>query len=203
MKRSTVVLLGLAVAMVAACGGNPPPPPPPPVNQDSIDAERARLDSIRRAEEARRDSIARAEAARRDSIARAEEAARLETERLRNIIMERIHFDFDRSEVRSGDAEILDRKLAVLRANPQVRIRIAGHCDERGSDEYNIALGNRRANAAMQYLVSRGIDASRIETASFGEERPMASGSNEEAWAQNRRDEFEVIAGGDRLVSGE
>lgn len=201
MKRSTVILVGLAVATMGACGGTPPPPPPAPVNQDSIDAERVRLDSIRRAEEARGDSIRRAEEARRDSVRRAEEAARREAERLRNVIAERVYFDFDKSEIRAGDAEILDHKLAILRANSQLRIRIAGHADERGSDEYNLALGNRRANAAKHYLVSRGIDASRVETVSFGEERPAASGSTEEAWAQNRRDEFEITAGGDGLTA--
>src|SRR5213078_3343389 len=74
---------------------------------------------------------------------------------------------------------------------------ISGHCDERGSDEYNLALGNRRATAAKQYLVSHGIDGGRIETSSYGEERPLAQGHDEGAWAQNRRDEFEIIGGGD------
>src|SRR5207247_508217 len=84
-------------------------------------------------------------------------------------------------------------------ANPDLRIRISGHCDERGSDEYNLALGNRRATAAKQYLVSHGIDGGRIETSSYGEERPLAQGHDEGAWAQNRRDEFEIIGGGDVL----
>src|SRR5205807_5871502 len=83
--------------------------------------------------------------------------------------------------------------------NPGLRIRISGHCDERGSDEYNLALGNRRATAAKQYVVSHGIDAGRIETVSYGEERPLASGHDEEAWAQNRRDEFEILSGGENL----
>jgi peptidoglycan-associated lipoprotein len=110
-----------------------------------------------------------------------------------------IHFDFDKSVLRPDDQATLDQKVAILTANPDLRIRISGHCDERGSDEYNLALGNRRANAARNYLVSHGIDASRIETASFGEERPVAMGHDEDSWAQNRRDEFEITSGGDML----
>jgi peptidoglycan-associated lipoprotein len=112
-----------------------------------------------------------------------------------------IHFDYDRANVRPGDdAAALDAKVAILQANPNLRIRINGHCDDRGSDEYNLALGNRRAVAVKQYLVNKGIDASRIDTQSWGEERPAAMGSDESAWAQNRRAEFEITGGGDALV---
>ncbi|HXF96692.1 MAG TPA: peptidoglycan-associated lipoprotein Pal [Gemmatimonadales bacterium] len=193
-----LVLVGVAAAAVgAACGGSPPPPPPPPEpNADSIAAERAREDSIRRArEEEERRRREEEERIRRE----AEERART-TEEVRNLLATFIHFDFDKSNIRPGDAAILDQKVAILRANPSVRIRISGHCDERGSDEYNLALGNRRATSAKQYLVNAGIDAGRIETVSFGEERPIAMGHDEESWAQNRRAEFEIIAGGDVLV---
>src|SRR3989454_10505745 len=110
-----------------------------------------------------------------------------------------IHFDYDKSNIRPEDASVLDQKVGILQANSNLRIRISGHCDERGSDEYNLALGNRRATASKQYLVSHGIDAGRVETVSYGEERPLAQGHDESAWAQNRRDEFEIIAGGDAL----
>jgi peptidoglycan-associated lipoprotein len=96
---------------------------------------------------------------------------------------------------------VLDRKADILRANPALRIRISGHADERGSDEYNLVLGNKRSLAAKQYLVSKGVDASRIDVTSFGEERPVDPASNEAAWAKNRRDEFEIIGGGDKLVA--
>lgn len=112
-----------------------------------------------------------------------------------------IHFDLDQDLIKAEDRPILDRKSDILRANPSLRIRISGHADERGSDEYNLVLGNKRALAAKQYLIARGIDAGRIDVTSLGEERPVDSASNEEAWAKNRRDEFEIIAGGDRLVS--
>lgn len=200
MRLTVPLSAGIAVILVAyACGGGPPPPPPPPpVNQDSIDAERARRDSIARAR-AREDSIRRAreaeEAARRDSIAR----VRRETERVRGMLETMINFEYDRSEIRQQDAQVLDQKLAILRANPGLRIQITGHCDERGSDEYNLALGNRRALAARQYLVDRGVSQDRIMTNSLGEERPLDPRSNEEAWARNRRDEFSITAGGDVL----
>ncbi len=111
-----------------------------------------------------------------------------------------IHFEYDKADIRSEDQAILDRKAAVLRANPAVRVRISGHADERGSDEYNQVLGQRRANAAKTYLTGRGIDASRIDVVSYGEERPIDRASTEAAWALNRRDEFEVTAGGNALV---
>jgi peptidoglycan-associated lipoprotein len=87
----------------------------------------------------------------------------------------------------------------VLRANPEVRLRIEGHADERGSIEYNLALGQRRAEAARDWLVGFGIAPNRFETVSWGEDRPLVRASNEEAWAMNRRAEFRIIAGGDQL----
>jgi len=110
-----------------------------------------------------------------------------------------IFFDYDRAELSVESRETLEAKLPILRANPGMRIRISGHTDERGSDEYNLALGQRRAAAAKRYLVSQGIDEARIDVVSFGEERPMVEGSDESAWSQNRRDEFEIVVGGDAI----
>src|SRR5213593_778921 len=202
MRRLHVlVLVGCAAAAVAvACGGNPPPQTPTPtVNQDSIDAAaRARQDSIDRAEAAARDA-AEADRRRQQAIADSLNAIGRTAEAVRTLLATLIHFDYDKAIIRGGDAAVLDQKVAILQANPGLRIRISGHCDERGSDEYNLALGNRRATAAKQYLVSHGIEAGRIETVSYGEERPIAPGHDEAAWAQNRRDEVEIIAGGDAL----
>jgi peptidoglycan-associated lipoprotein len=111
-----------------------------------------------------------------------------------------IHFDYDKADVRSEDQALLDHKAAILQANSNVKLRIGGHTDDRGSDEYNLALGNRRAAAAKRYLENKGIDGSRLEAVSYGEERPLAQGNDEGAWSQNRRDEFEITAGGDNLV---
>ena len=112
-----------------------------------------------------------------------------------------INFEFDRADIRQADQSTLDRKAAILAANSGVRVRISGHADDRGSDEYNLALGNRRAAAAKRYLENKGIDGGRMEVVSFGEERPLNPGTDETAYAQNRRDEFEMTAGGDNLVA--
>jgi len=110
-----------------------------------------------------------------------------------------IYFEYDSDELTSEARAALDARIPVMNANPELRIRIEGHCDERGSDEYNLVLGRRRAEQAKRYLTDRGIDASRIETMSFGRERPAAMGSGEQAWSQNRRDEFQIVAGGENL----
>jgi len=194
---------GLVAAAAAACGGGAPPvtTPAPTPNADSIAAERAKQDSLAH-EQARQDSIRAAQEAERIARQRAADsaaAAGATTTEVKTMLATMIHFDFDKSDIKSNDAGTLDQKVAILQANPALRIRISGHCDERGSAEYNLALGNRRGNKAKEYLVQHGIDAGRIETVSYGEERPIAQGHDETAWSQNRRDEFEVLAGGDVL----
>ena len=202
-RLDLLVVAGLIAAAAAACGGGAPPvtTPAPTPNADSIAAERARQDSAAR-EQARQDSIRAAQEAERIARQRAADsaaAAGASTTEVKTMLATMIHFDFDKSDIKSNDAGALDQKVAILQANPGLRIRISGHCDERGSDEYNLALGNRRANKAKEYLVQHGIDAGRIETVSYGEERPIAQGHDETAWSQNRRDEFEILAGGDVL----
>ena len=106
-----------------------------------------------------------------------------------------IYFDLDRSDITDDSRTKLDAKVPVLTQNTGVRIRIAGHTDSRGSDEYNLALGQRRAAAAKRYLTDRGIDGSRIEIVSFGEERPTCTDESAGCWSRNRRDEFEITGG--------
>ena len=106
-----------------------------------------------------------------------------------------IYFDFDRSELRSDQLPRLRQDLAFMQADSAVRVRIEGHCDERGTTDYNLALGERRAKAARDWLVSQGIAPSRIRTISYGEERPVDPGHDEAAWARNRRDEFHPEGG--------
>ena len=120
---------------------------------------------------------------------RVEEEA-MARERAMESVREPIYFDFDQSDLRSEAREVLNAKAEVLRNYPDIRIRVEGHCDERGTVEYNLALGERRAEAARAYLIDLGIDPDRITTVSYGEERPAVEGSNEAAWSQNRRDEF-------------
>jgi peptidoglycan-associated lipoprotein len=111
----------------------------------------------------------------------------IEGEVFESKLIKDIHFDFDKYDIRPGDTEILKGNAALLMKHPSVRIQIEGHCDERGTIEYNLALGERRANSAKKYLISLGISADRISTISYGKEKPLDPGHNEEAWAKNRR----------------
>jgi len=100
---------------------------------------------------------------------------------------DRVFFDFDKFDLKPPARATLERQASWLKQYPQNTVTVEGHCDERGTREYNLALGERRANAAKNYLVSLGVAASRIKTISYGKERPVALGSNEAAWSQNRR----------------
>lgn len=100
---------------------------------------------------------------------------------------DRVFFDFDKSNIRPDQRATLEKQAAWLKTYPQVKLTIEGHCDERGTREYNLALGERRANSVKDFLVALGINPDRLQTISYGKERPVALGHNEEAWAQNRR----------------
>ncbi len=164
-------------ALVAGCAKKQPPAPPPAPqaapapapaagpNQDSLAAAQRRA----------------ADAARAAALAAA-----------RSALTAPVYFDYEKAELTSQTTAALDAKIPVLNANPGIRIRIAGNCDARGSDEYNLALGQRRAAAAKRYLADHGVDASRIDIISYGRERPAAEGDSEDAYAKNRRDEFEI-----------
>jgi peptidoglycan-associated lipoprotein len=188
MMRASSLLMVLAATALAACGGKKPPeepapqpapaPEPAPAPIQDASADSARMAREKEAAEAAQ----RAKALGADLIAM-------------------INFDYDQANVRSADESTLDRKAAILSANPSVKLTISGHADERGSDEYNLALGNRRAGAAKRYLQNKGIDGSRLDVVSYGEERPLNPGHDEAAYAQNRRDEFQVTSGGDNLVA--
>ncbi len=189
MRAPSLLMLLAAAAFTGACGGRSAPeepaPEPTPVEQP-LPAPAPADDSADR-ERMERERLAR-EASERSRAVAADLAAM-------------INFDYDQATVRAADQATLDRKAAVLNANPNVKLRISGHADERGSDEYNLALGNRRAAAAKRYLENKGIEGSRVEVVSYGEERPLNPGSDESAYAQNRRDEFEVTAGADSIVA--
>lgn len=167
------VLVGLA-----ACGGNPEPAPAPappapaPVASTPAPAPSTNND---------------AEAARR--------AREAELARMRATMAEMVHFDYDRSEIRADSRAILDRKTRILRDEPAMQIRVEGHADDRGSTEYNLALGSRRAEAVKAYITAAGIQPSRIAIVSYGEARPLEPAHTEAAWSMNRRAEF-VVTGG-------
>jgi peptidoglycan-associated lipoprotein len=110
-------------------------------------------------------------------------------------LLKDIRFDFDRYDVRPEDTVVLKENAAVLMTKlPKAKIQIEGHCDERGTVEYNLALGERRANSAKKYLISLGISEDRISTISYGEEKPFDPGHTEEAWAKNRRAHFVILS---------
>lgn len=108
-------------------------------------------------------------------------------------ILKAVYFDYDKADVRPDQRATLQANAQFLRENDHVRVLVAGHCDERGTREYNMALGERRAAAIMQYLVSLGVPGERFEIISYGEEQPAVPGSSESAWSQNRRAEFQAI----------
>lgn len=108
-------------------------------------------------------------------------------------MMQPVFFDYDKSEIRDDQAAALQNNASVLKQNPTVNVLIEGHCDERGTVEYNLALGDRRAKTAKDYLVNLGIAEDRISTISYGESRPFADGHDEDAWHQNRRAQFVAV----------
>ncbi len=107
-----------------------------------------------------------------------------------NSNLKRIHFDFDKYSIRTDAVPAMKDNAKWLQENQNVNVVVEGHCDERGTNEYNMALGERRANAAKNYLVNLGVATGRVSTVSFGEEKPASSGHDEGAWSENRRAEF-------------
>lgn len=105
-----------------------------------------------------------------------------------------IYFDFNKYDIRPEYREVLRQKAELMRQYPSIRVRIEGHTDERGTQEYNLALGERRARAAYEYMVMLGVSPSQLEMISYGKERPATQGSGEHVWSLNRRDEFRVVA---------
>jgi len=118
----------------------------------------------------------------------------IEGEVFESSLLKPIFFDFDKYDIRPADTEILKGNSALLKKFPNLKIQIEGHCDERGTNEYNLALGERRANSTKKYLSSLGITSNRVSTISYGEEKPMDPGHNEEAWTKNRRANFLITA---------
>ena len=178
MTRSSLIAIGV-FAFAAACGGKKPPEPAPEPAPAEAPAPAPA-------------PPAPAPAPANDDAA---DAARMAAERARALTADltaMIHFDYDKSDIMPDDKANLDRKAAILAANPSAKIQIAGNCDERGSTEYNLALGTRRAVSVAEYLAGFGLNAGRFRTFSYGEERPLVQGADETAWARNRRAEFRV-----------
>ena len=200
VKRLPLVATAAVLAAVA-CAKRPVPLGPAPLphstGNDSLD--RARADSVARA-----DSIRQAELARQKAVEDSLNALRAQEQRnaaqnadAMAVLTSKIYFDYDQSMLTDAAQALLTAKVTVLKAQPSIRVRITGNTDERGSSEYNLALGLRRAAEAKAFLVANGIDESRLEILSMGAERPAVEGTGEEVWSKNRRDEFAVITKGD------
>ena len=163
MKLNRPLLIAVSVLALAACGKKAPKDlPPPPATDSSAQTGTGTGTTTGAVKGSQEDFVA-------------------------SVSSDRIFFDTDQYDVDAQDQQTLQSQAAWLQQNPNVRVTIEGHADERGTREYNLALGERRANAAKNYLVSLGIGADRISVVSYGEERPVALGSNEQAWARNRR----------------
>lgn len=182
---------GLVLVAVSAygCTRKPPPaavvPPSAPARADSSAILAARA-------QARRDSIAAAERVARDNAERDRLAG---VARVRETLSDIVYFEYDSDQLTQEAQDKLRTKVAILRANPSLQLQVEGHADERGSTEYNLALGQRRAETVRDFMAGYGVDPGRIVTISFGEERPLAEGVDESAWARNRRAEFSIAGG--------
>ena len=176
MKRFSplhpITLAFLCILLVAGCATKPVPDPQPtetkPAAENTISPENA-------APEAKVD----------------EQATKQEKTPVANL--ERIHFAFDQSVLSPEARDTLAADANVLKGDQSLRVRIEGYCDSRGSEEYNLALGERRAKAAKDYLVSLGVTPDRLGTISYGEEMPLDPANNVEAWAKNRRADFKIL----------
>jgi peptidoglycan-associated lipoprotein len=199
MRTRLAPIAVVAVLMTMAACRKDPPPPPAPAGPSAEELARARQDSIARAR-ARQDSL-EAAAAARDRAAQAERDRAGAQGRLRTALEAMVNFEYDEADITPQAERILRDKVDILRANPDVRMRVEGHADERGSTEYNQALASRRAQSVKNFITGFGLDGGRFETVSFGEERPLVNRSDEDAWAQNRRAEFVITGGGATLTA--
>ncbi len=193
-SQRILALSVMTLAMVAACKKNQPETAAIPVSTPSETCDQRCRDSIANAEREAADRR------RQDSITAANEARNRAIADARSALAAKVYFEYDAAELSMQARSTLDAKLAIFRANPGLRIRVAGHADERGSDEYNLALGQRRAVAVKRYLTDQGIDPGRIDVVSYGEERPEVTDGTEAGYRMNRRAEFEITAGGETLV---
>lgn len=190
LNPRSVLAAFATVVLAAACRPEPPPPVVPQPTGPTAEELRAQFvrDSIARWEAEQRE-LERQEALERDRLVREARAT----------LDEMVFFDYDESTLTDPTTATLRAKLEILRSCPSLRLRMEGHADERGTSEYNIALGSERAQSVSEFFTGYGLEAARFGTISFGEEVPLAQGSNEASWARNRRVEFVVTAGADDL----
>lgn len=182
MKKYVIILaiVILGLAFFSACKPKvkqAPTPPPPQVK------EQPKVEKVEPPKEPEKRALTEEEIFMAQSLEEANKAGYLKM----------IHFDFDKYNIRDDMKPILAQNAAWLKKFPSVKILIEGHCDERGTEEYNLALGERRAKSTFDYLVSLGISPERMKIISYGKSQPLDPGHNEEAWAKNRRAQFTII----------
>jgi peptidoglycan-associated lipoprotein len=214
MVRKSISLIVLALCLGLILSGCPKKtavkeePSVKKAEESAAERERARLEAEQKEREAKereaariREEEAKKEQERKEQAKRelekslvSKKTPGIEGEIFESSLLKDIHFDFDRYDIRPEDTKILKESAALLMKYPTVKIQIEGHCDERGTNEYNLALGERRCNSAKKYLTSLGVPESRLSTISYGEERPLDPGHNEEAWARNRRAHFVILS---------
>jgi len=206
IRKSFIVILILCLGLIlAGCPKKTVMKEEPSVKKTeemAIEREKAeRRESERREKEVKESARIKEEEAKRELAKKefekslvAKKTPGIEGEVFESKMLKMIHFDFDKYDIRPADVEILKDNAAVLKKFSTVKIQIEGHCDERGTIEYNLALGERRANSTKRYLLSLGLPADRISTISYGEEKPLDPGHHEDAWTKNRRAAFIILS---------
>jgi peptidoglycan-associated lipoprotein len=195
IRRTALLSLALlSVAVLDGCRRRVVPAPAPAATNTDAQRQADSLAALRAAQQ-RADSIAAAEAAAR-AAANADQRPAGE---LAAVLTQKVYFDYDQDVLRDDARAVLDAKVPILIANPNVTVAITGHTDERGTAEYNLALGQRRAAQVKRYLTSKGIPDDRLSTQSLGDSQPASEGTDESAYQQNRRAEFEPSGGGNLM----
>lgn len=188
-KLLVVAVVFLTPLYVSSCASKPKPQAE---NAPLSEEEQARQEKLKEQaateEKIKSEEMERKRALEEQKLVKEREAEAVSPEFIEKLEM--VHFDFDKSEIKPQDRAILEKNAEIIKAHPTVHVVIEGHCDERGTDEYNLALGERRANSARDFLVNLGADASQLSTVSMGLEKPIDPGHNEAAWSKNRRAQF-------------
>ena len=205
-KKMTAVFLALAFVVsslffMSSCakkqmqvteGVQPTAEEAMPAEKPATESKMAPMEETKKVETGETEAYKKAEAERLAKL-KALQKEQKELDEKKAFENQKIYFDFDKSDLKPEAQTVLKEKADWLRAHPAYSLRIEGNCDERGTNEYNLALGERRASSAKKFLVALGIAESRIATISYGEERPANPAHNEQAWAENRRDEFVLM----------
>jgi peptidoglycan-associated lipoprotein len=174
MKKSALVMALLALSVVVSCKKTPPPTAPAPVPTEAPPAPAPT--SAPAPAESEYDKLRKMSADQIDRLG----------------LLGEVHFDYDKADIREADRSVLTKNADVLKKFDFIKVTVEGHADERGSVEYNLALGERRSKAAFDYLISLGVPADRLRTVSYGKEVPLCNDKTEDCWARNRRGHFTV-----------